>query len=275
MLPRRSVAVLFGLLSASALAASPPQRIVSLNKCADQLLLALVEPSRIASVSPLGSDELSFLAKEIKALPANSGRGESVLLSNADLVLTGAFESHTRRDLLRRQGFEAVVLQPWKSIAEGRGQICELARRLGSEERGEALIGAIDAALERSRDVSPARRSVLVLQHRGYTPGDTGIVDELLRHTGLAPYSERLGLPHGGMVSLEKVVTDPPDYLLLGDGARAAIDQGSALLWHPALTAVLPPERRLYLPDRLSICGGPATPPLIDALAAEVRSKVR
>ena len=43
----------------------------------------------------------------------------------------------------------------------------------------------------------------------------------------------------------------------------------------PRLRATIPPERRLYLPDRLTICGGPATPQAIDALAAEVRAKVR
>jgi iron complex transport system substrate-binding protein len=37
----------------------------------------------------------------------------------------------------------------------------------------------------------------------------------------------------------------------------------------------VPPERRLHLPARLPICGGPATPVAIDTLAAEVRAKVR
>jgi iron complex transport system substrate-binding protein len=269
------LAPLFGLLAAgAALAAEPPRRIVSLNKCTDQLLLALVERERIASVSPIGSDELSFSAEALRGLPANSGRGESVLLTNADLVLTGPFESHARRDMLRRQGFEVMVLGLWTSLAEGREQIRVLAQRLGAEAKGAALIAAIDAALARSRGAAPAPRTVLVLQRRGYTPGDTSILDELLRHVGLVPATRRLGLTQGGTVSLERLVADPPDYLLMAESDRGAIDQGSALLWHPALRETIPPERRLYLPDRLTICGGPATPQAIDALAAEVRAKV-
>jgi iron complex transport system substrate-binding protein len=263
------------LAAAPALAGEPPQRIVSLNKCTDQLLLALVEPARIASVSPIGSDELSFFAETLKQLPANSGRGESVLLTDADLVLTGPFESHARRDMLRRQGFDVMVVGLWRSLAEGREQIRALARRLGAEPRGEALIGRIDAALERARGAAAAPRTVLVLQRRGYTPGDTSILDELLRHAGLVPHTGRLGVPHGGTVSLERLVADPPDYLLMAESDRGAIDQGSALLWHPALESTIPPGRRLYLPDRLTICGGPATPFAIDALAAEVRAKVK
>jgi iron complex transport system substrate-binding protein len=37
----------------------------------------------------------------------------------------------------------------------------------------------------------------------------------------------------------------------------------------------VPPDRRLTVPARLSLCGGPATPVLIETLAAEVRAKVR
>jgi iron complex transport system substrate-binding protein len=269
------LAVLAWLSAAASYAAEPPQRIVSLNKCTDQLLLALVDPARIASVSPIGSDELSFFAEELKALPVNSGRGESVLLTNADLVLTGPFESHARRDMLRAQGFEVVVVRPWRSLADGREQIRSLSRRLGAEAKGEALIARIDAALVQSRDAASAPRSVLVLQRRGYTPGETSVLDELLRHVGLVPHTGRLGLTRGGTVSLERLVADPPDYVLMAESDRGAIDQGSALLWHPALREAVPPERRLYLPDRLTICGGPATPFAIEALAEEVRAKVR
>jgi iron complex transport system substrate-binding protein len=255
--------------------AAPPQRIASLNKCADQLLVTLVQPSRIASVSPIATDEFSFLAERLKDLPANSGRGESILLSNADLVLAGAFESHVRRHLLARQGFEVVVLNAWTRLDGGKEQIRALSRRLGAEAEGEGLIADIDAALARSRAIAPAPRSVLVLHRRGYTPGDSTILDEIIRHMGLVPYSERLGLPHGGMVPLERLVTDPPDYILMSESDRKGVDQGSALLWHPALLAAVPPERRLYVPPRLTICGGPATPHAINALAREVRAKVR
>src|SRR3712207_1583057 len=120
------------LLAAASAEPAPPQRIVSLNKCADQLLVTLVEPSRIASVSPIAADEFSFLAERLKDLPANSGRGESILLSNADLVLAGAFESHVRRQLLARQGFDVVILDVWTRIADGKEQIRLLSRRLGA-----------------------------------------------------------------------------------------------------------------------------------------------
>jgi iron complex transport system substrate-binding protein len=261
-------------LSPVAVLANAPQRIVSLNKCTDQLLVSLVDPSRIASVSPIAADDFSFRPERLKNLAANSGRGESILLSNADLVLAGSFESHVRRQMLERQGFEVVTIDPWTHLADGREQIRMLSRRLEAESAGERLVAEINAALDRSHNIAAAPRTVLVLHRRGYTSGDESILAELLRHMGLRPYAEDLGLPHGGVVSLETLVANPPDYLLLSESNRDSMDEGSALLWHPALLAAVPPERRLYVPARLTICEGPATPFAIDALAAEVRAKV-
>jgi iron complex transport system substrate-binding protein len=67
----------------------------------------------------------------------------------------------------------------------------------------------------------------------------------------------------------------PPDYAVMDEGTGEAVDNGSAFLVHPALAEALPRERRLLVSGRLLICGGPSTPAAIDALAAEVRSKVR
>jgi iron complex transport system substrate-binding protein len=256
--------------------AEPPRRIVSMNMCTDQLLLALAPRDRIAALSPLSRDLLlSFTADEARDIPQNSGRGETVVLGGADLVLAGPFEGRARRDLLARFGFEVMVLGLWTSLDQGREQIRTLAARLGRTEAGEALVGRIDAARSRAKGAAPAPRSILVLQRRGYTPGTTSYLDGVLREIGLVPHAAALGLARGGTVSLEKLVANPPDYVLMAESDGRAEDQGSALLAHPALAAVLPPERRLALPDRLTICGGPATPAAIDALAAQVREKVR
>jgi iron complex transport system substrate-binding protein len=271
------LAVVLALLAAAPLARAdePPRRIVSLNKCADQLLVALVEASRIASVSPIAADDFAFMADELARVPANSGRGETILMEGGDFVLAGSFGTRPRMDLLRRQGFEVMSLDPWTSLADGQRQIANVARRLGAEEAGQRLVGRMNDALARARGIAPPR-TILVLQHGGSTPGRDGVVSEILRAIGLVPYAEQLGLPAGGRVSLERVVSAPPDYLLIPTAdAGSAYDLGSAFLHHPALLGAVPPERRLTIAPRLSLCGGPATPVLIDTLAEEVRAKVR
>lgn len=256
-------------------AAAPPRRVASLNVCADQLLLALA-PEAVASLSPLSRDpRLSFAAAQARGVPVNSGRGEVMSVERPDLVLAGRYDGKARRDFMESQGIDVLLLEAWTSLAHGREQIMTLAARLGVPERGEALVSQIDAALERTRAIAPGGRTVLPLQVRGYTPGEASLVAELLRHMGLVPFQQRLGLKDGGFVRLEQVVATPPDFLLLGTESARAIDQGSALLVHPALSRAVPAERRLVLRAPLLTCGGPSLVAAIDALAAEIRAKVR
>ncbi|NIX77865.1 ABC transporter substrate-binding protein [Microvirga terricola] len=264
------------LATETALAQTAPQGVVSLNLCADQLLLRLADREQIVSLSPLVRDpSLSFLVAEASGVPSNEGKGEAILFSRADLVLAGSFGQLARTALLRRQGLDVLELDPWRSLDHGREQIRLVAKRLGHPERGEALIAEIDAALARTRDIVPAKRSILPYYRRGWVPASNSLISELLIHMGFTLQQDTLGMKRGGVVRLESIVTSPPDYLLVHDDDAEAVDNGSALLVHRALLTAVPPDRRLVIAGRLAICGGPSTPALIDALAREIRAKVR
>lgn len=253
-----------------------PQRVVSLNLCTDQLLLALADRDQIASLSYLARDpSISFLADRAAGLPLNEGRAEAILFARADFVLSGTYGQQNQVSLLRRQGLDVLTLGPWTGLEEGREQIRSLARRLGHPERGEALIVEIHAALERARNVVPRRRSILVYDRGGWITASNSPLNEILLHMGFALHQDALGLHEGGMARLETIVTSPPDFMLVDENTRRSVDNGTALFVHPALVAAVPLERRLVLPGRLAICEGPATPAAIDALVAEVRAKVR
>jgi iron complex transport system substrate-binding protein len=64
-------------------------------------------------------------------------------------------------------------------------------------------------------------------------------------------------------MSLEALLVTRPDVLVLKDPPVQAEDQGALFFTHPAMAALYPPERRIALPTRYTLCGGPA---LIDAL---------
>ncbi len=271
----RASLALFVWLTAGA-AQAKPERVASLNLCADQLLLALADRSQIASLSRLAQDpSLSFMAEQAAGLPLNDSKAEAILFSRPDLVLTGTYGQQDRVALLRRQGFEVLQFGPWQSLEDGRGQIRTLAQRLGHPERGQTLIARIDAALERAKNIVPAKRSILVYERGGWVMAASSPLGEMLVHMGFRLHQETLDLNAGGKVRLETIVTAPPDFLLVDENSRQAVDNGSALVSHPALAAAIPPEQRVAVPGQITICGGPSTPAAIDSLAADVRAKVR
>lgn len=253
-----------------------PRRVVSLNLCTDQLLLALADRGQIASLSRLARDPaISFMAEQAAGVPLNDGRAETILFSNADLVLTGTYGQQQQVALLRRQGLEVLTFGPWSSLEEGRGQIRLLAKSLGHAERGEALIARIDAALDGAKSLVPSRRSILIYDRGGWVTAVRSPLGELLVLMGFILHQDALGLSHGGMARLEAIVTAPPDLMLVDAHARQVLDNGTALFVHPALVAAVPLERRLAVSGRLTICGGPSTPAAIEAVTAEVKAKIR
>jgi len=253
-----------------------PRRVASLNLCTDQLLLALADRSQIASLSRLARDPaLSFMAAEAAGFHRNDGGAEALLFDRPDLVLTGTYGGQEQAALLRRQGIEVLALGSWSSLGEGREQIGGLARRLGHPERGEALIARIDAALERARGIVPGKRSILVYERGGWVAAATSPLNEILSHLGFSLHQEALGLAGGGAARLETIVATPPDFLLVDSASEQVRDNGTALFSHPALARAVPTERRLAVPGRLTICGGPATAEAIEVLRAEVAAKVR
>ena len=166
-------------------------------------------------------------------------------------------------------------LGPWAGLEDGRGQIRTLARRLGHPDRGEALIARIDAALDEARGIVPVTRSILAYERGGWVMAPQSPLGEILVQMGFSLHQEAMGLTHGGVARLESIVVAPPDFMLVDAASSQAVDNGTGLLAHPALAQAVPLDRRLALPARLTICGGPSTPVAIDALRAEVAAKVR
>src|SRR3546814_6169054 len=65
--------------------------------------------------------------------------------------------------------------------------------------------------------------------------------------------------------------SDLPDFLLMESATRRVNDRGSEMLHHPALDHVVPPERRLYLPQAVAVCGGASYPLAVAMLADQIR----
>jgi iron complex transport system substrate-binding protein len=246
---------------------APAKQVISLNLCTDQLLMALADPGQIAALSPLARDPLlSNMAEEAQTFRIIKPRSETLLQIQPDLVLTAPYEHRLTRQILTNHRIEIMTMGVWTSLEAGKEQIRQLARRLGHIDRGQMLINRIDEAMSRVMPVSTAR-SMLEIERRLYAPGTQSLVADLVRQWGLTNQADRLGVGQGGFVALERLLGDRPDVLLVTDSSPMVEDMGIALLRHPALNTVFDEKRRIGIPTRLSLCGGPQTPALIRHLS--------
>lgn len=268
----------FATLSPPVLAAAP-QRIVSLNLCADQLVALLVEPERIAALSKLSRDRsLSYVAETAEAFPQAQPNAESVLSFNPDIVLAGRFSATPTINFLKSKGVPILQISLLSSFDGIREQTRSVGKALGAEARAEQLIAEMDAVLAADADHGDKaaggrpRPSALTWQPGGFTSGAGTLIDAVLDAAGFDNLASRRGLKGYGFLTLESVVDGRPDLLISDDALPDPPSLRQSLLAHPALH----PKSsgvgaRTVTPPPLTACAGPFTAQAVALLRAKRR----
>lgn len=244
-----------------------PQRIVSINQCADELLLRLADRDRVASITWLSRDAAnSNVAALADGVPVNFGLAEEVMALRPDLVLAGAFSSQTAVAILKRLGVPVVEFDAPRSLAEARAQILKLADAIGEGARGAAMVRDIDAGLAAlASRAQGARLRAMVMQPNGFTVDRGSLVEEVMNLAGLENLGSRIDAGSYLSIPLEAVALQRADVMILNGEAYDAPSLATEALNHPVIAALGKRLRVISLPPKLWTCGGPN---LVDAARA-------
>jgi len=254
------------------LAANLP-RIVSMNVCSDQLLLTLADPEQILGLSRFSRDGWqSWAADRARRYPVLSGGAEDVLVAKPDIVVASLFDKRSTRELLKANGLHLAEFTVPRTLDEVKDQIREMGEVVQHPDRARAEIARLDAAIARARQAATDKHyRVLPLSRRGWVSGRDSLVSSLLTETGLLNPAGELGVAFGGFASLEAIISLKPDFILVSEAGDRAEDDGRAFLLHPALERFYPPEKRIVIPERLTVCGGVMLAEALDVLTAELK----
>jgi iron complex transport system substrate-binding protein len=271
---RRCIASCLGLTlvfvaaCSAARAGEMPRRIVSINLCTDQYLLALAAPEQILALSPYARDaRVSFFAERARPHRLVEDDAESVLALKPDIVFASIYNRPETLARLRRAGISVATLEEVGTLARIPDQIRSVGALLGRADAAEALATRFEAALaETAGRLRAANLRALYYERGGYTPGASGLAHDMLRHLGLRSAAEEAGMNAPGFLDIEAVLALRPDLLVMAEHGLAG-DQGAAMLAHPALARLYAGERRLTLPVRETICAGPSAMAAVKRLA--------
>jgi iron complex transport system substrate-binding protein len=269
---RSLLAVVAFALPYSASSATGP-RIVSMNVCSDQLLLTLADRDQILGLSRFSRDAWqSWAAGEARRYPILSGGAEDVLVLKPDIVVASLFDKRSTRELLKVNGLHLVEFTVPRTLDEVKEQIRQMGDIVQHPDRAAAEMARLDGAVTRARQaVTDKHYRVLPLSRRGWVSGSDSLVSSLLTETGLLNPAGDLGVAFGGYASLEAIISLKPDFILVSEADDRAEDDGRAFLLHPALERFYPPEKRIVLPERLTVCGGVMLAEALDVLTAELK----
>jgi iron complex transport system substrate-binding protein len=269
--PTLALAALTSVVLQAAHATDLP-RIISINLCTDQLLVTLADPDQILGLSPYARDTVrSWDAAKAGEFPLLSGAAEDVLVRKPDVVVAGGFTRRATVEFLKVKGQRIVEFDVARSLEEVRLQIRRMGEIVQHPARAAAEIERLDAAIANAREVA-SRKSyrVLPLSPRGWVAGTDTLMSSILAAAGLNNAADELGYRSGGFVSLEAIISLRPDLLLVSESVDFAPDEGHALLLHPALQRFYPIARRIVIPEKFTVCGGPLVSKALERLSSEL-----
>lgn len=277
---RRLAAVAASLMAVvgacSAAVAAPPERVMSLNVCTDQLAMLLAEPGQLVAVSELAADpHLAFHHRLAEDLPKNRGLAEEVFVTLPDLVVTGTYSLHNTTALLRRLGFRVEEFAYAQTLDSIPGEIRRMAKLLGVDARGEEMAAEFERGVDAAgADACEPAPTAIAYDQNGIAMGSGTLVDSVMRAVGLRNLAAELGYAGMTPMPLELLVEHRPDIVVLSEPIAETPALADQIMRHPALRALEDESLAVTLPRAFASCGGPFVIEAVKALASARRQVV-
>lgn len=217
----RLLAVTLAWGTAGPALAEAPTRILSLDQCADQYVLALA-PEASLFLSPRADDPDAWLAREARGHRRVRPTLEAATGVRPEVVVRYWGGEPRLLAALETRGARVVTIGDASDLAGVRRNITEVAGALGRPQAGARLVARMDGRLAEAATVRSAepRGVALYLTAGGFTAGAGTLMDAILRAGG---YLNAAGITGFGPVSVERIALAPPRRFILGffDQARA------------------------------------------------------
>ena len=196
---------------AAAAPAPKPVRIMSMNMCADLLILQLVPRARVGSVTYLAHDGAQVLFPGADAgIAINHGTPEDIINLKPDLIVAGDFSTPMTRRMARKVGARLVELKSATSFADVRANLRMLGAQVGEPARAQALAARMDATLAGLRAGAPVTPIPVVVWSGGATvPGRDTLTGDIIAAAGARNIAARPG-PADSSFGVEELLAARP-----------------------------------------------------------------
>jgi iron complex transport system substrate-binding protein len=203
---------------------APPGRIVSQTLATDEILLSLVDTSRIIAVTTFAADkQISNVAGQAADVPHKLTQNvETIISLRPDLVLVANWSDPAPVKQMRDAGVPVYLMASGVSVASIEDKIRKLAVITGEQEKGRQIVTRMEerlaAVTEKVSRLAPEKRArVMDYATWGSAQGRGSSWDEIVRRAGLVDAVAEFAPDEWGQVPLskEKVLQIDPDILVL------------------------------------------------------------
>lgn len=254
MLRAGALAALAAFCLTGAAGGTERPRVVSLDYCADQYVLALADRDQIAAITSGPGDAHSALRARAGGLRRVRDSAEDVLALAPEIIVRSYGGGVRAQAFYARTGLDVHDLGFPRSFDDIAQAIVRAGDALGQEARAAELIAALQADLDAAA-APGVRARALYLTPGGVTSGSGTLIHQMIEAAGLENAAAADGASGWVSVPLEALVLDPPQLIITGFFNQPDIlaDQWS-LTRHRVLTDLLARTPAIHLDGALIGC---------------------
>ncbi len=246
-----------------------PVRIVSLDYCADQFVLKLVDRDRILAVSPDADADFSYMREHALGLKSVRPIAEDALVLKPDLVVRSYGGGPNATQFFEKAGVPVLNVGWANDIESVQRVILEMADGLGEPARGRQLVAEMNDRLLALQEND--REMALYMTPAGVTTGSGSLVHEMLMAVNLENFQTQ---PGWRSIPLERLAYEQPELVVTAffDSKTNHPNAWSAMA-HPIARAQLETQPTVSLNGAWTACGGWFLMDAIEAMAHRQTSR--
>ncbi len=256
-----------------------PERVVSLDYCADATLLALADEGVELYLSPDAAQSFAWGAGGARYHKRHGGSTEEILSLNPDLVIHSGLGHLKAVAMLDRFGVEIVDIGYSESLNHARQAVLTVGEALDRVDAAEHLLETLDHRLEKVArtvavlDRAGPRPQALYITPSSNTTGAGTYLDEVMTLAGIDNSLAVRGVVGWASFDLEDMAENAPD-MVISSFFESLSGWQSAWLFsrHPVTRQVMDQAMLVEVPARQWSCGGYF---IVSAVETLVEARVR
>lgn len=208
-----------------------PEKIVSLTLGTDEMLLKLVDKSRIKAVTYLSEDPgLSNIVEEVKDISVKlNAEVEKIISIQPDLIFVADWADDKVIKQLRDAKIAVYAYKTPNGVEDQKKTVMEIARLVGEEQKGQEVIQWMDErlnAIEEKVKTLPEDKKLTALSLDSFysTYGKNTTFDDIADRAGLVNLASKQGVEGWLQITKEKVVEMNPDVIFLPSWSYQGFD---------------------------------------------------
>ncbi len=232
-------------------------RIMSLDYCADQFVLALADESQIIGVSSEARDAHSFYRERAKNIPRFRADADQILTQRPSVVVRSWAGDKRLLDLLERLDIQVISIKHAQDPKDIQSNVLHIAKAIGQVSRGKTIIADAEMRMAKLKTLPAFGESAIYLTPGAFTTGAGTFVSKVMALAGIGNSFADRGYKGWFPIPMERLVQSPPTLIVTSFyDSHASVQNHWGIARHGYIRKMLDGTPTVDVPGSMMACSG-------------------